>query len=72
MTYELADGLANQMWAAMMNKAPDFSEVTFSETALSIYEAFDAGECYHLMKGPCRGFHDPAVAHDPCPANVAW
>ena len=47
MLYELADDLANQMWAAMMNKLPDFSEVTFSEIAFAVYEAFDAGEYYH-------------------------
>jgi hypothetical protein len=47
MPYELADDLANQMWAAMMKKSPDFSELTFSDIAFAIYEAFDAGEYCH-------------------------
>jgi hypothetical protein len=51
------------MWAAMMNKSPDFSEVTFSETALAIYPAFDAGEYYHLMerKDPVEAFAIPLL-----------
>jgi hypothetical protein len=63
MPYELANDLANQMWAAMMNKLPEFAEVTFSDIAFAIYEAFDAGEYYHSQdrEDPVETFTVPLL-----------
>ena len=63
MQYELADELANCEWAAMMSKSPDFSEVTISDTAFAVYEAFDAGEYYHSpeREDPVEAFTIPML-----------